>query len=108
MTVAQRKAFAARLRKYDPAKRHAANCKRFGLTAAQYKALLVKQGGRCAICRRPPKTKRLHIDHAHDETKRVRGLLCLTCNRYRVSKNDAGSAWKVFRYLASNFDARAL
>lgn len=50
------------------------------VTDAEYEAMLTAQGGGCAICRRPPKTRRLHIDHDH-KTMRVRGLLCHRCNR---------------------------
>ena len=54
--------------------------RKFGLTLAQYDAMLAAQGGRCAICRRPPNPKiSLHVDHDH-ETGAVRGLLCVRCN----------------------------
>ena len=53
---------------------------RYGITPAQYEALLVTQDGVCAICQNPPITKRLAVDHCH-ETGRVRGLLCNPCNR---------------------------
>lgn len=48
--------------------------------AGVYDELLEAQGGVCAICGRPPKTRRLHLDHDH-KTMRVRGLLCHRCNR---------------------------
>lgn len=41
--------------------------------------MLKTQGGGCAICRKPPKKLRLHIDHDHVSGK-VRGLLCARCN----------------------------
>lgn len=50
-----------------------------------YDDLLAAQGGVCAICGNPPKTRRLHIDHDH-ATKRVRGLLCYACNRLLLVK----------------------
>jgi hypothetical protein len=50
----------------------------YGLTAAEYDALLAKQAGRCAICGTQP-VKRLAVDHEH-ATGKVRGLLCSTCN----------------------------
>lgn len=48
-----------------------------------YDAQLACQDGGCAICRRPPRKRRLHIDHDH-ATGRVRGLLCYRCNRLLV------------------------
>jgi hypothetical protein len=49
--------------------------KLYGITGAQYDALLVAQDGRCALCRREPKGKRLAVDHRHSDGQ-VRGLLC--------------------------------
>lgn len=54
----------------------------FGLTQAQYEAMLVEQGNGCAICGRPPEGSypgMLHVDHCHT-TGLVRGLLCQVCN----------------------------
>jgi hypothetical protein len=55
---------------------------KFGLSLEEYKALSEKQKGLCAICLSKPKgrSKRLVVDHCHT-SKRVRGLLCNTCNR---------------------------
>lgn len=49
---------------------------RYGLTQADVDKIFVAQNGVCAICKG---TKPLCIDHDH-KTKRVRGLLCRTCN----------------------------
>ena len=52
----------------------------FGMTEEEYQRRLREQGGRCAVCKRPPKPgKSLHVDHDH-ETGHVRGLLCFSCN----------------------------
>jgi hypothetical protein len=54
---------------------------RYGISAADYDALLIRQKGVCRICRKPCSTqKRLAVDHDH-KTKRIRGLLCRRCNR---------------------------
>lgn len=59
----------------------------YSLTADDYSAMLSAQGGVCAICKRPPTTKRLAVDHDHSCCpgevtcgKCVRGLLCDDCN----------------------------
>lgn len=53
----------------------------YGLTEADYAAMLEAQGGVCAICRQGCSTgKLLAVDHDH-ETGIVRGLLCQRCNR---------------------------
>lgn len=51
----------------------------FGLSKDDWNHLMNVQGGRCAICRNPPKTKRFDTDHNH-QTGEVRGLLCSRCN----------------------------
>lgn len=56
----------------------------FGLNDEEYDALLASQAGGCAICLRPPKKIRLHIDHNH-KTGMIRGLLCSWCNHQLLS-----------------------
>ncbi|MDQ2690360.1 MAG: endonuclease VII domain-containing protein, partial [Chloroflexota bacterium] len=51
----------------------------YGLGRDEYDVLLELQGGRCAVCRTRPKSKRLVVDHDH-KTGAVRGLLCARCN----------------------------
>lgn len=58
--------------------------KKYGLTEFEYKKLVQRQDGRCAICNVEPNPyathkRGLHIDHDH-ETGAVRGLLCGNCN----------------------------
>ena len=50
--------------------------RRYGITAEEADAMLVAQGGRCAVCRSAPAA---HVDHDH-RTGRVRQLLCFNCN----------------------------
>lgn len=52
----------------------------FGISQAEYDALLGKQGGVCAICHETCATGRnLAVDHDH-VTGEIRGLLCARCN----------------------------
>jgi Recombination endonuclease VII len=67
----------ARKRNNDPSLR-SVELKRYGISVAEYDALLAKQGGVCAICRKRSK-RRLCVDHCH-LTGTVRGLLCDRCN----------------------------
>src|SRR5262245_42938009 len=93
------------------AARHARKCnndprlrsfelKRYGVTLAEYDALLEKQGGLCAICRKHSK-RRLCIDHCH-LTGTVRGLLCDSCNLGLGSlKEDQASLVAALAYLGA-------
>lgn len=54
----------------------------YGMKQTEYHTLLEKQGGGCAICKKPPRPGKrgmLHVDHDH-QTGAVRGLLCQSCN----------------------------
>lgn len=68
------------------------NLKRFyGITTSEYVALLARQNERCAICRTPAImfSDALHVDHSHI-TKKVRGLLCSSCNNGLGRFKDSG------------------
>lgn len=60
----------------------------FGISPEDYQWLLLKQLGKCAICRQRPKSKRMSLDHDHKHDACggkgcrdcVRGLLCARCN----------------------------
>lgn len=53
----------------------------YGISLEQYNALLELQDGVCAICKREDKSGRaLAVDH-DGECGKVRGLLCMNCNR---------------------------
>jgi hypothetical protein len=84
---------------------YAKSLRLYGLTPADYVAMLDGQGGVCAICGEPPNGQRLHIDHDHahpDGGKAsVRGLLCRTCNyvRLAVFQDDANLLRKAAAYL---------
>jgi Recombination endonuclease VII len=50
--------------------------RRYGIGADEFDALVVAQGGVCAIC---GKEAPEHVDHSH-ATGVVRGILCFNCN----------------------------
>lgn len=50
------------------------------MTEAEFQEMLSAQGGKCLLCRKAQRKQRLTRDHDH-ETGRIRGLLCLRCNR---------------------------
>jgi hypothetical protein len=52
--------------------------RRYGLTPEQVRAMEESQQGCCAIC--ADKLAQYHVDHCHT-TGKVRGLLCINCNR---------------------------
>ncbi len=67
-----------------------ATVRRYGLTLEEWLAMLEKQGGVCAICKKEPENGRLCVDHEHVKSWRkmppekrkiyVRALLCTFCN----------------------------
>jgi hypothetical protein len=50
----------------------------YGMSLADYEALLARQNGACAICKQVF-AQNLCVDHCH-VTGKVRGLLCHSCN----------------------------
>jgi Autographiviridae endonuclease VII len=77
----------------------------YGMTEADYNALLAKQKGRCAVCKRKPRY-RLHVDHDH-RTKRVRRLLCRRCNpALGLFRDDLRVLRGAVRYLAAELKRR--
>jgi hypothetical protein len=64
---------------YTPERiRHRSLKRRYGITPEEYAHLMAQQQGRCKIC--GVESKKLMVDHKHDETQKVRGLLCNACN----------------------------
>ena len=88
MTVAQDRARDRYLRKT------------YGITLVEYDLVLASQGGVCALCGKPPKARRLHVDHNH-RTGAERGLLCFFCNSERLGrgKEDPEMHIKIADYL---------
>ena len=94
-------------RPYDPAKRRAANLKRYGITERQWQAMWERQKGRCDICARLL-PERPHLDHDH-RTGRVRGLLHWWCNRLIGNHRNTPLMFRrAAEYLESSFDGRSL
>jgi hypothetical protein len=85
--------------------------RRHGLGADGIEALRSRQGGKCAICRKP-ETKmpggRLAVDHDHAHCHGkigcpvcVRGLLCVDCNNLlRVARDDQRILRAAIEYMA--------
>lgn len=61
----------------------------FGISSADYDAMLRAQGGRCAICRDTSCKSGVAfaVDHCH-ATGKIRGLLCRDCNTSLGKFND--------------------
>lgn len=88
---------------------HSSFLRRFrehGLTLDQYHAMIEVQDFQCAICTEVPEKTYggshdgFHIDH-HHVTKRVRGLLCDTCNvGIGMLKDSAEVCTKASAYLS--------
>ncbi len=51
--------------------------RRYGVDYDKREQFFISQGGKCAIC---GKKVKLVVDHKHDGTKNIRGLLCSRCN----------------------------
>jgi len=80
LLAAKRLTYYHRNRESELARMRAAALKHeYGLSPEQYMDILDQQGGVCALCGRPPKSKSLSVDHDH-ETGQIRGLLCPPCN----------------------------
>lgn len=88
---------------------------KYGITQEQWHEMYHMQQGKCPICLRKLHYPEIHgrhrraspVDHDH-KTGRVRGLTCTNCNRFKIAKNDALSAKRLVKYLASDFDGRNL
>jgi hypothetical protein len=88
--------------------------RKYGITEAQWQEMYTLQNGKCPICIKPlylpgnsAGKRAAAVDHDH-KTGRVRGLTCLRCNRFRISRNTAESVGRLYKYLSSTFDGRLL
>jgi len=72
----------------------------YGITEAEYDAILAFQGGVCYVCEHPPVNLRLSVDHDH-ETGLVRGLLCWDCNKaLQMIRDQVRRAYRLHCYIA--------
>lgn len=78
--VTKKDQYAAYREKHRERQRGYSLKRNYGISLAQYDAMLEAQDGRCFICSCKPRSKRLAVDHNH-KTKEVRGLLCSRCNK---------------------------
>ena len=68
--------------------------KKYGIDLEIYKNMLLEQKGVCKICGLPEtaiirgRIAALAVDHCH-ETGKVRGLLCMNCNRMLGNAKDS-------------------
>lgn len=70
----------------------------YGITLDEYDLLLKSQNGHCAMCPAIPLDKNLAVDHDHN-TGAVRGLLCLTCNKYKLGQLTITDVDNIYNYL---------
>ena len=90
------------------AKARTRRLKRYRITVEQYDEMVRRQGGVCAICKRPPKNKPLEVDHDHSN-HRVRGCLDWACNRYLLMpRHTPRILRRAADYLESKFDGRSI
>lgn len=97
MSAYRRKRYAE-----DPERFRADHLRRkFGMSLAEYDAILEAQGGGCAICGDVPKPgESFHVDHLGDV---VRGILCVRCNNALGQlREDVEIAGRAVDYLDSN------
>lgn len=87
--------------------------RKYGVSVEGYAALLATQAGCCAICgaieshKRNGKSCRLAVDHNH-KTGRVRGLLCVNCNRLvGIIESRSGLLAKAEIYVKRYSDSEA-
>lgn len=83
----------------------------YGITLEQYEAMFAAQGGVCGACGQVETGRNAHgvvslaVDHDHD-TGRIRGLLCMKCNRALGLIGDSIEAVEnLRRYLTNTQEA---
>lgn len=83
---------------------------KYGLSAGEWLAILDRQGGVCAICRKVPSSGRFVTDHEHvrgyknlppdERASHVRGICCWFCNHAYLARGiTVEKARNVLAYL---------
>jgi hypothetical protein len=84
------------------ARRDASIKHKYGVTAAQFDAMLLVQQGLCAIC--GEEMDNPYVDHCHS-TNEVRGLLCNYCNTgLGMFKDNTDNLLSAIKYLEAHRD----
>lgn len=78
-------------------------CKTYGLRPGEFEEMWTDQGGVCKICKSVPPSRRdggdgRHVDHDH-ATGRVRGIVCMKCNRWLIPVENAEWLAAALAYL---------
>ncbi len=85
--------------------------RKYGVTLADYDAMLQAQDGKCAICLSPESAQFkgvFHVDHCH-ATGAVRGLLCRGCNHMLgVVGDDPAVLQRAIAYLVPQVAAEVI
>ncbi len=88
---------ATRNKQTTPHQRRRWNLKtKYGLSVAEYEALLEAQAGLCAICRGTLLTPKIDHDHL---TGSVRGILCHRCNLLLAGVENPSFLKRALNYL---------
>jgi len=91
----------------DP-KRNKYLLRTYGITEQDYDNLLAAHEGGCWVCGKPPKKRRLHVEHDH-KTGAVRGLACWRCNALiERGRDDPAILRAAAEYLESDEASRIL
>lgn len=87
--------------KWDDVQRNSQYLRKYGISLDSYNKMFAKQKGCCAICGRNQSefNRRLHVDHSHT-TNKVRGLLCVNCNKVvGILENYQGKLKQYYSYI---------
>jgi hypothetical protein len=90
-----------RIQKYHKQRHRFQHLKRlYGITVEDYGRMFIEQNGRCAICGKHQLELSciLGVDHDH-VTGKIRGLLCVNCNRNLGILENIEFVEKVKKYL---------